>query len=182
MVVVTPPGWDPPASLLEALLGGLRAHPAVAPRTLDAFFAEVVPEALEGGAPVVRTPAPPPPAPEGAPGPGAVNRMRRRLAAFAEVIGADQAPSRVVDRNVLLSQVANLPVGRLSPTDYLDGAAKVISQVTNKVKGPGGQRVTLTARRASLPISLLMPTTGPSRSACGWKAISCCSLTALSGC
>jgi len=161
VVVVTPAGWDPPASLLEALLGGLRDHPAVAPRTLDTFFAEVVPEALEGGAPLMREPAPPPrpsegkPDPDAGPDPEAVGRIRRRLTAFSEVVGGDPSLPRAVDRNILLSQVANLPGGRLSPGAYLDGAADVISQVADRVKGPNGQRVTLTARRASVPISLL---------------------------
>jgi hypothetical protein len=162
VVVVTPAGWDPPASLLEALLGGLRSHPAVAPRTLDTFFAEVVPEALEGGAPLIRVPAPPP-APEDEPDPDAVGRIRRRLAAFRQVIGEDQSQSRAVDRNILLSQVADLPGRRLSPGAYLDGAADVISHVTGRVKGPGGQRVTLTARRASIPISLLNANDRPLR-------------------
>lgn len=162
VVVATPAGWDPPASLLDALLGGLRDHPAVAPRTLDTFFAEVAPEALEGGAPLIRIPAPPQPAPEDGPDPDAVDRIRRRLAAFSEVIGEDQSPGRAVDRNILLSQVANLP-GRLSPGAYLNGAGQVISQVTGRVKAPGGQRVTLTARRASIPISLLNANDRPLR-------------------
>ncbi|MDQ3947236.1 MAG: DUF6049 family protein [Actinomycetota bacterium] len=162
VVVVTPAGWDPPPSLLDALLGGLRAHPAVAPRTLDAFFAEVAPEAVEGR-PLVRIPAPPGALPERGPDPEAVGRIRRQLAAFAEVIGVDQPPTRAVDRNILLSQVADLPGGRLSPDAYLDAAGDVISQVAGRVKGPDGQRVTLTARRASIPISLLNANDRPLR-------------------
>jgi hypothetical protein len=162
VVVVTAADWDAPPTLLDAVLGGLRSHPAVAPRTLDGFFAEVAPEAVEG-APLVRVPAPPGPVPEGGPDRGAIGRVRKRLAAFAEVIGVDQAPTRAVDRNILLSQAADLPGGRLSPGAYLSGAADVIAQVTGRVRGPGGQRVTLTARRASIPISLLNANDRPLR-------------------
>lgn len=154
VVVVTSAGWNPPAALLHDVLGGLRSHPAIAPRTLDGFFAEVAPEAVEG-APLIRTPAPRGPIPKEEPDPETVGRIRRRLAAFAEVIGQDQTQTRAVDRNILLSQVADLPGGRLSPRAFLAGAAKVISDVTDRVKGPDGQRVTLTARRGSIPISLL---------------------------
>jgi hypothetical protein len=163
VVVVTPASWDPPATLLDAILGGLRSHPAVAPRTLDAFFAEVTPEALEGGAPLVRALAPPGPVAEEGPDPDAVGRIRRRLAAFADVIGEDQTPTRAADRNILLSQWADLPGGRLSPGAYLASAGDVISQVTGRVKGPDGQRVTLTARRATIPISLLNANDRPLR-------------------
>jgi hypothetical protein len=162
VVVVTSAGWDPPAALLNAVLGGLRSHPAIAPRTLDGFFAEVALEAVEG-APLVRTPAPAGSIPKEGPDPEAVGRIRRRLAAFAEVIGEDQTPTRAVDRNILLSQVADLPGGRLSPGAYLAGARDVISGVTGRVKGPDGQRVTLTARRASIPISLLNANDRPLR-------------------
>ncbi|MGH9037689.1 MAG: DUF6049 family protein, partial [Acidimicrobiia bacterium] len=162
VVVLTPAGWDPPAALLDAILGGLRDHPAVAPRTLDGFFAEVAPEAVEG-APLVRAPVPPAPRPKEGPDPETVGRIRRLQAAFAEVIGEDQSPTRAVDRNVLLSQVPDLPGGRLSPGSYLAGARNVISQVTGRVKGPDGQRVTLTARRGSIPITLLNANDRPLR-------------------
>ncbi|HEY3238857.1 MAG TPA: DUF6049 family protein, partial [Acidimicrobiia bacterium] len=162
VVVVTPAGWDPPVALLDTVLGGLRSHPAVAPRTLDGFFAEVAPEAVEGS-PLVRAPAPPGAVAGRGPDPEVVGRIRRRLAAFAEVIGEDQSPTRAVDRNILLSQAADLPGGRLSPGAYLAGAGDVISQVAGRVKGPDGQRVTLTARRGSIPISLLNANEHPLR-------------------
>ncbi|MGH8973020.1 MAG: DUF6049 family protein, partial [Acidimicrobiia bacterium] len=162
VVVVTSAEWDPPADLLDAVLSGLRSHPAVAPRTLDSFFAEVTPEAVDG-TPLLRAPAPPGPVSGGEPDRGTVSRLRRKMAAFAEVIGADQSPTRAVDRNILLSQAADLPGGRLSPEAYLDAAGTVISRVTGRVKGPGGQRVTLTARQATIPISLLNANDRPLR-------------------
>ena len=162
VVVVTPAGWDPPPRLLDALLAGLRAHPAVSPRTLDGFFADVAPEAA-GGTALIRTPAPPGPVPPGGPNPDTVERLRRRMTAFAEVVGDDQSPTRAVDRNILLSQVADLLGGRQSPGAYLSAAGEVISQVTHRVRGPDGQRVTLTARRGTIPISILNANDRPLR-------------------
>ncbi|MGH9285942.1 MAG: DUF6049 family protein, partial [Acidimicrobiales bacterium] len=95
--------------------------------------------------------------------PDVVERLRRRQAAFAEVIGEDQSPTRAVDRNILVSQAVDLPGGRQSPRRYLAGADEVIAQVTGRVKGPDGQRVTLTARRGSIPISLLNANDRPLR-------------------
>ncbi|MGH9042856.1 MAG: DUF6049 family protein [Acidimicrobiia bacterium] len=162
VVVVTPSGWNPPASLLEAVLSGIRSHPAVSPRTLDGFFADVAPEFVESG-PLLRNPAPPGPVAQEGPDPEQIARLRRQLTAFAEVVGADQSPSRDVDRNILLSQAADLPGGRPSPGAYLDGAEEVMAAVTGRVKGPDGQRVTLTARRATIPISLLNANDRPLR-------------------
>ncbi len=154
VVVVTSADWDPPAGLLDAVLSGLRSHPAVSPRTLDGFFADVAPETA-GAGPLLRTPAPAGPVSGAAPDPDEVGRLRRKLAAFAEVIGADRSPTRAVDSNILLAEADALPGGRLTPEAYLTAAGDVISRVTGRVKGPAGQRVTLTARRATIPISLL---------------------------
>ena len=50
--------------------------------------------------------------------------------------------------------------GSLSATRYLRGAKDLMAGVTGRVRGPDG-RVTLTARKATIPISLLNPTGHP---------------------
>jgi Family of unknown function (DUF6049) len=165
VVVVSPSGWDPPTALLEAVLGGLRGHPAIRPETLDAFFADVGPE-LRGGAPLIRTPAGravPDPEVE----PAGVRAARRRLSAFGQVVG-DGPLAAAADRAILTS-LATPPDesdrdalrGRTAPRSYLSGASHLMEDVTGRVRGPNGQRVTLTARRASLPISLLNANSQP---------------------
>lgn len=155
VVVVTPPEWNPPDVLLDAVLSGLRSHPAVIPKTLDAFFADVAPEAVQGR-PLIRNPAEASrqESRQGELDPDSITRLRRRQVSFAQVVGAGAAPDRALDRAVLLSQAAP-PAGRLSSEAYLAAARDVISRVTGNVRGPDGQQVTLTARRASIPISLL---------------------------
>jgi hypothetical protein len=159
VVVVTPPSWDPPPTLLDAVLNGLRYHPAIQPETLDRFFAKVSLE-LRDGQPVVRDLAPRTP---GDPqvDPATVRSTRRRLAAFTAVVG--NGPPSVGAEEALLTSLTDPPgdearnafKGRSTPRAYLAAAARFVEDVSGRVRGPDGQRVTLTARRASIPISLL---------------------------
>jgi hypothetical protein len=159
VVVVMPAGWDPPAELLDAVLDGLRYHPAVQPETLDRFFARVGPE-LRDGQPVVRNLAG---RSAGDPevDPDAVRSTRRRLSAFTNVVG--QGPPFLAAEEALLTSLTDPPgeearnafKGRSTPRAYLSAASRLMEDVTGRVRGPDGQRVTLTARRASIPISLL---------------------------
>jgi hypothetical protein len=159
VVVVTPAGWDPPPALLEAVINGLRDHPAVQPETLDQFFAKVPPE-LRDGQPVVRGLAAKP-ASDPEVDPATVRSTRRRLAAFTAVVGKGP-PARGAEGALLLSladppgeEARNAFKGRSTPRAYLTSAGHFVEDVTKRVRGPDGQRVTLTARRASIPISLL---------------------------
>jgi hypothetical protein len=159
VVVVTPAGWDPPPALLEAVVSGLRYHPAVEPETLDRFFAKVGPE-LRDGQPLVRNPAS---RPAGDPevDPATVRATRRRLVAFTAVVG--NGPPALGAEGALLTSLADPPgdearnafKGRSTPRAYLGAAGRFVEDVRGRVRGPDGQRVTLTARRASIPISLL---------------------------
>jgi hypothetical protein len=164
VVVVTPEEWDPPAALLDAVFGGLRANPAVTPATLDEYFATVAPEQRDGR-PLVRDLA----------GRGssdladadAVRALRLRLAAFAGVVEPNSSWLEAADRAILVSHASVLAADDRaerklsSPAAYLQGADRLLKGVTAKVRGPKGQRVTLTSRRASIPISLLNDTGRP---------------------
>lgn len=159
VVVVTPAGWDPPAVLLDAVLTGLRSHPAVIPQTLDGFFTDVPPEGREDG--LVTRSLRTRPSAKAPVDPKAVQAIRRRLAAFTQVMGEGEPGPRAVEGALLTSQAEPLaPEGRegrggSSPRAYLTAGDRLIEEVTGRVRGPDGQRVTLTARRASIPISLL---------------------------
>ncbi|HEV7865967.1 MAG TPA: DUF6049 family protein, partial [Acidimicrobiia bacterium] len=163
VVVVTPEEWDPPAPLLDAVLAGLRNNPAVTPATLDEYFATVAPEQRDGQ-PLVRDPA------GGSADPSdgdTVRSLRRKLAAFAGVVESNSAWLEAADRAILLSRATVLAAEDRSerklssPAAYLQGADRVVKGITSKVRGPKGQRVTLTSRRASVPISLLNATGRP---------------------
>jgi hypothetical protein len=164
VVIVMPEGWDPPATLLDAVFGGLRNNPALVPATLDEYFATVAPEQRDGRI-VLRELAGR--SPSAADDGDTVRSLRRRLAAFAGVVDPNSAWLDSADRSILVSRATVLEAdGRAerklsSPAAYLQGAERVIKSVTSKVRGPRGQRVTLTSRRATIPISLLNDTGRP---------------------
>jgi hypothetical protein len=164
VVVVTPEEWDPPAPLLDAVLGGLRNNPAVIPATLDQYFATVAPEERDGR-PLVRDVSGRAPSNPG--DTDTLRSLRRKLAAFAGVVESNPAWLEAADRSILLCRATALQADDRaerklsSPADYLQGADRLVKGVTSKVRGPKGQRVTLTSRRASIPISLLNATGHP---------------------
>lgn len=163
VVVVTPEEWDPPAALLDAVLRGLEDNPAVIPATLDQYFTTVPPEINGGGRPVMRDLAA-----FRATDPGdadTLQSVRRQLEAFTSVFESNSDWLETADQTVLLSRATALQGDdrgdRKSPADYLRGADKLLKDITAKVRGPKGQRVTLTSRRASIPITLLNSTGRP---------------------
>ncbi|HEV7534404.1 MAG TPA: DUF6049 family protein, partial [Acidimicrobiia bacterium] len=164
VVVVTPDDWDPPAPLLDAVLAGLRSNPAVTPATLDEYFDTVTPEQRDGR-PLERSLAR---RDSSTGGDGDTLRsLRRRLAAFAGVVEPNSSWLETADRSILVSRATPLEADdraerKLStPAAYLQSADRLVKSVTSKVRGPKGQRVTLTSRRASIPISLLNATGRP---------------------
>jgi hypothetical protein len=158
VVVVTPEEWDPPAVLLDAVLGGLKNNPAVTPATLDEYFATVAPEQNAGRTLLRDLALHNASAPDDA---DTLRSLRRQLAAFAGVVEANSPWLDSADRTILLSRATVLQADDRaerklsSSTAYLQGADRLLKGVTSKVRGPKGQRVTLTSRRASIPISLL---------------------------
>lgn len=160
VVVVTPEDWDPPPALLDAVFAGLRYNPAVTPATLDSYFDTVAPEESPVREVVNETPTDPGDA-------DTVESLRRRQAAFAGVVESDAPWLEGIDRAILLSRAAALQAEDRaerrvsSAAAYLDGAGKLLKNVLSKIQGPKGQRVTLTSRRATIPISLLNATGRP---------------------
>jgi len=165
VVVVTSEEWDPPAPLLDALIAGLQNNPAVIPATVDGYFSTIKPEERDGR-PMLRDLAT-----------GRVSEpddvdtlrsLRRQLAGFASVVEPSSPWLESADRTILLSratvlQAENRAERKLSsPAGYLEGAGRqLVKNITSKVQGPKGQRVTLTSRRSSIPISLLNATGRP---------------------
>ena len=164
VVVVSPEEWDPPAALLDAVLSGLQNNPAVVPATLDGYFADVTPEG--GDQPVVRDLASGKTSDPG--DTDTIRSLRRQLAGFATVVEPTSPWLDTADRTILLSRATALQADNRaerklsSSAGYLEGASRQLANnITSKVRGPKGQRVTLTSRRASIPISLLNATGRP---------------------
>lgn len=165
VVVETPEEWDPPAPLLDAVLGGLQNNPAVIPATLDGYFANIKPAEADGR-PLVRDLANIRVSDAG--DTDTIRSLRRQLAGFAGVVDPGSPWLESADRTILLSRAAVLQADNRaerklsSPAGYLEGAERqLIKNITSKVRGPKGQRVTLTSRKASIPISLFNATGRP---------------------
>jgi len=163
VVVVTPEEWDPPAALLDAVLRGLKDNPAVIPATVDQYFATVSPEVNGGGRTAMRELAAFRPADPG--DADTLQSVRRQLEAFAGVVEPNSDWLETADQTILLSRATALQADdrgdRKSPAEYLRGADRLLENIMSKVRGPRGQRVTLTSRRASIPITLLNSTGRP---------------------
>jgi len=165
VVVVGSEDWDPPAALLDAVLSGLQNNPAVVPATLDGYFTNVTPEGGDGR-PVARDLSSVKTSdPEET---DTIRSLRRQLAGFAGVVDPNSPWLDTADRTILLSRATVLAADNRaerklsSPAGYLEGASRQLTKnITSKVRGPKGQRVTLTSRRASIPISLLNATGRP---------------------
>ena len=164
VVVVTPEEWDPPASLLDGVFRGLRKQP----RDHPGHPRRVLRHGCAGTA--RRCPARARHRRRGAHRRRRRRRrgsLRRRLAAFAEVVEPNSTWLDTADQSILLSWATALRTEDRaqrklsSPAEYLRGADKLVKGVTAKIRGPNGQRVTLTSRRASIPISLLNATGRP---------------------
>ena len=164
VVVVTPDDWSPPAALLDAVLAGLRNNPSIVPATLDEYFAIVAPEQRDGRTLLRDLAGRPPADPNDA---DTLRALRRKLAAFGGVVESNPAWLDAADRSILISRASALEAEDRgerklsSPAAYLQGADRLIKSITSKVRGPKGQRVTLTSRRATIPISLLNDTGRP---------------------
>jgi hypothetical protein len=154
VVVDTPAKWDAPSAMVDAILTGLRSTPVLHPETLDGFFTHVAPD--------TRTTRPRSLVTRGvatdhlAIDREAVRAARRRINAFSRLVGDDDAAAGATERNLLLAEVATTgATERRHARSYLTGVEGAIKSVLERVVGPGGRTVTLTARRASIPISLL---------------------------
>ena len=96
-----------------------------------------------------------------------IQSLRRLLAGFAGVVEPNSTWLDGVDQAILVSratvlQEENRAERRLaSSAGYLQGAERLLKGVMDKIRGPKGQRVTLTSRTASIPISLLNATGRP---------------------
>jgi hypothetical protein len=154
VVVVTPAGWDPSAAAIGALLAGLRANPVVHPDTLDGYFSRV---ALDRQRRALAAPRPGG-ANRFALDPVAIRSRRHRIDAFAALVEGNDPAVLGAERALLLAESAASSAGagpRRRARSYLGGVERAVRTVLGNVRGPGGRTVTLTARRANLPISLL---------------------------
>ncbi len=154
VAIAMPARWDPEPALIDALVKGLTDNPLVAPVTLDQLFAHVPLEQTRNG-PVVRELAPLVPAPPTV-NPTTYRSTRTDLNAFATTVGTDDPSIAAGHRGLLISLTSVWPgaVGRRQSNARLAAINHGIAEFAALIETPpSGLTVTLTSRKANLPLS-----------------------------
>jgi hypothetical protein len=151
IVVATPRNWSPDRFAVTHVLRGLRDDPLLRPVTLDTYFEQVPLDTFgDPEQPLVRTLAPTDPPTTYPISAFDYANAERSLDSFRSVVGHDDASVRAAERALLVSQSSLLTPARaaqqLAVVDR--AAAAFLSQITTTQ-----QRVTLTARRAQIPLT-----------------------------
>jgi hypothetical protein len=152
VVLAMPADWDPEAGAVAILLRELARNPLIEPATLDTLFSEVAPAETEDGAPLQRQLAPvaaptelPLQATEYA-------AAERELAAYETIVGRDDPTVADSERELLLA--LSTAQSRPEALEYLDAIGQRLDAITGGVSTTA-KTITLTARRASLPLSFV---------------------------
>jgi hypothetical protein len=150
IVVATDADWAPDVDAVTHVLRGLRTDPLLQPATLNEFFATVPPDTVgDDDASLVRRLAPS--EPESYPiTTSEYERARESLNAFQGVVDAVDPAIAAGERALLVALSSELtPEQARAHLGVIDVAAKTfLSQITITQ-----QRVTLTARKAEIPLS-----------------------------
>lgn len=150
--------WDPDPAVIEPVIVGLRAHPLVAAVSLDDLIAAVTPEETEDG-PVVRRLAPILPAATSV-HPAGYLATSRRLDGLASMVGATD-PVVEQGRELLLASLTSAwsgTTGRSRAAARLATVDADIDTIASQVIAPAARTVTVTSRRAEIPVSILNAT------------------------
>jgi hypothetical protein len=152
VVLAMPAEWDAPAAAVAILLEELARNPLVAPATLDTLFSDVAPAETEDGAPLQRRLAatvPPTDLPLLA---SEYAIAEEQLAAYTTIVGRDDPTVAAGERELLLA--LSTAQTRDEALAYLDVIGRRLGTLTAGVSTTA-KAITLTSRRASLPLSFV---------------------------
>ncbi len=156
VAVAMPPRWNPEPALLTALVDGFSDNPLLNPVTLDQLFDHVPLAKTDAGSVVRRLDAPALAPAALTVNPVTYQRTRDNLDAFASTVGRDD-PAIVNGHRALLISLTSLwpgAVGRRQSSGRLDAVNGGISAFSNLIQTPpSGLTVTLTSRKADIPLS-----------------------------
>jgi hypothetical protein len=150
IVVATPRNWKPDLTAVAHVLRGLQVDPLVEPVTLNDYFAEVPADVTDDGTtPLVRRLQP------SRPNPYPITTLeylhaRTSLTSFRGLVGADDPSVRRGEQALMVALSSSLSRARATAEHaVIDRAASsFLSQISVTQ-----QRVTLTARRAAIPLA-----------------------------
>ncbi|MCU1461947.1 MAG: hypothetical protein JWO37_2022 [Acidimicrobiales bacterium] len=154
VVVLAPRSWTPDRAFVRAAVAGLtgpEALPVVNPVTLDTFF-DTVPNAKQGRSPMVRKLAPPAPSDLTIAHAAEAQKERRRIEAFAAMTEPANPLYQSLDRRLLVAESADLH-GARARAAYLNAVGNTLDKELAKIELPHGRSLTLTSRRAQIPLT-----------------------------
>ncbi len=153
VVIDTPLLWDAPTARVQAMLAGLRDHPLLHGAAVTDLFGSVQP-ATANRKPYTRTLAPVPD--HTAPiTPRQYQTSQREIDGLASMIGAQEPLIGQLRYQLLLSLAGRTPhTGAAISRQRLDSIHQAVTAITGKVTAPASRTVTLTSRRANIPLSV----------------------------
>lgn len=152
MVALPPRTWQPDRTFLDTLAAGLAANPVVEAVSLDSIFSGVPAARTQAGNnPLVRRLAVRPPG-DLSEVVGDLRGLRQRLDSLGSVLGPGNAVSGRLDERLLVAQSADLVDARQRRT-YLRGVEVAIQEELDEIQMPTNRSITLTARRAQIPVT-----------------------------
>lgn len=160
LVFANPPDWDPDPSFMRTVLAGLRDHPLLAARTLDDYFTATPDDTFDDtGEPMIRLLGPSEPG-EFPVSMTAYADARVTLDSFRTVVGSDDDSILRGERALLVALTTEWTAARAAEELSVinDAAAEFLGRISTTE-----QRVTLTARRAEIPLSFRNDTGRPVR-------------------
>lgn len=153
VVVVNPDSWNPDPDFLAASLDGLRTHPLLSAVTLDGYFDQVPTETDDRATRTLADGDPPPPPVDLT----AYQTSADRQDAFRSFVGAD-SPSLDAGNRALLVSLSSMWIDRGAANTQLGLVDSTIDDFLARIRSPVGNRVTLTARTGSIPVTILNET------------------------
>jgi hypothetical protein len=150
IVVATPRDWDPDTAAVSRVLRGLRTDPLLQAVTLDGYFDKVALETDDAGQPLQRTLATSPPSTGYPLTLTDYRHAERSLSSFRTVVGASDASIQHAEQALLVALSSQLtPARAAQELAVIDrAAASFLGQITTTA-----QRVTISARRAQIPLT-----------------------------
>ncbi len=154
VVVLAPRSWTPDREFVRAAVAGLTgpgALPVVNPVTLDTFF-DTIPNAKQGRSPMVRKLSPAAPSDLTLTHAVETRQQRRRIEAFAGMTDTANPLYQSLNRRLLVAQSADLHGSRVR-SSYVSGVGTALDREIAKIELPHGRSLTLTSRRAQIPLT-----------------------------
>jgi hypothetical protein len=162
VTIVNPVAFDPPESLLDALLTGLRGNPLLEPMAVDEVFTRVPGETTANGTPIRRELAPYAP-PEPPVNPLEYSATQQRLSSFRSLSGATDPVVLHGERSLLLCEAATFvgPSGIARARATLESVDIAIDGFVAQIRIPRPSTITLTSRSGEIPLTFRNDTGQP---------------------